>query len=80
MITISYDQYQNEQVSRFLVEIGNHDSYQAKYKIISNLKIIEYFFLLINSKIKNPSVFVFGINIYGKIKRLIKGRPWITTM
>ena len=39
MMTISYDQYQSEQVSR-LVEISNHDSKQVKYKIISNLKII----------------------------------------
>ena len=43
MIAISYDQYQSEQVNR-LVEISNHNSNQVKYKIISNLKIIEYFF------------------------------------
>ena len=74
MMTISYDQYQSTQVSG-LVEISNHNSNQVKYKIISNLKIIEYFFLLINLRIKkNNRVLVLGIIIYEKIKRLIKVR------
>ena len=59
MMTISYDQYQSEQVSR-LVEVSNHNSNQVKYNMISNLKIIEYFFLLINLRIKSNSVLVFG--------------------
>ena len=50
MMTIS------TKVSR-LVEISNHNSNQVKYKIISNLKIIEYFFLLINLRIKKATVF-----------------------
>ena len=40
---------------------------QVIYKIMYNFKIIEYFFLLINSKIKKR-VLVFGIIIYEKIK------------
>ena len=74
MMTISYDQYYIQQMSR-LVEISNHDSNQLKYKIISNLKIIEYLFLLINLRIKNNSVLVFGIIIYGKIKKVDKSSP-----
>ena len=73
-MTISYDQYYIQQMSR-LVEISNHDSNQLKYKIISNLKIIEYLFLLINLRIKSNSVLVFGIIIYGKIKKVDKSSP-----
>ena len=57
--------------------MSNHNSNQVKYKIISNLKIIEYLFLLINLKVKKKkhSVLVFGIIVYEKIRSLIKGRP-----
>ena len=33
---------------------------------------LEYFFLLINLKIKENSVLIFGMIIYGKVKRLMK--------
>ena len=56
MMTISYNQYQSEQVSK-LIEISNHNSNQVKYKIISNLKITEYFVLLINLRIKKQQCF-----------------------
>ena len=46
-----------------------------KYKIIYNFKIIEYLFLLINLKRKNPSVLVFGMIIYRKIKKFDERSP-----